>query len=179
MYLSGKYEDRHGNESSNGRRLDHTDGIKGFGKRVLCYFQDFIETDFRRQQAPRRRVTLKNDAGFRTGISLRKYSTLFESTWKTSREPLSQPFEIRIPKGRYTSPLSLTLRDLIKKQVAAVEDKEFTRISDLIIEFANSHRVACAMDTAKFVDDTAMHFVENVGAAHHHPLTIISALLDD
>jgi hypothetical protein len=74
-----------------------TDGIKGFSKRVLRYFQDFIETDFRRQQAPRRRVILKNDAGFRMGIPLRNYSSLFEAAWKGSREPLARPFEIRIP----------------------------------------------------------------------------------
>jgi hypothetical protein len=139
------------------------DGIKGFAKRTLRYFQDFIETDFRRQQAPRRRVILKNDAGFRMGIPMRKYASLFDSTWTASRTPLSQSFEIRIPKGRYTSPLSVTLRDLIKKQVAEVADDEFSRIRDVIVDYAKVHRIAGASDAEKFVDDVGMQFVDEVG----------------
>ncbi|KAF3997975.1 AAA domain-containing protein [Glaciimonas immobilis] len=139
------------------------DGIKGFARRVLRYFQDFIETDFKRQQAPRRRVILKNDAGFRLGIPLRKYAMLFDAVWSASRHSLAQPFEVRIPKGRYTSPLSLTLRDLIKKQVAMVDDEEFNSIRDLIITFATEHRVAGAKDAEKFVDDVALQFVAQVG----------------
>jgi len=139
------------------------DGVKGFAKRVLRYFQDFIETDFKRQQAPRRRVILKNDAGFRLGIPLRKYSGLFEMVWAQARQPLAQPFELRIPKGRYTSPLSLTLRELIKKQVAAVDNAEFVRITDEVVAFANAHRVAGAKDAERFVDDVALQYVEQVG----------------
>ena len=37
------------------------DGIAGFAKQVLRYFQDFIQTDFKRQQAPRRRIVFKSD----------------------------------------------------------------------------------------------------------------------
>src|SRR5690242_8140008 len=79
------------------------DGVAGFSKLVLRYFQDFIETDFRRQQAPRRRIILKNDAGFRTGIPVRKYASLFEAIWKACRDPLAKPFHIVVPKGRHTA----------------------------------------------------------------------------
>ena len=88
--------------------LAEKDGIGGFAKRVLRYFQDFIQTDFKRQQAPRRRVILKNDAGFRMGVPLRKYPTLYDALLKQIKAPISKGFEFPIPKGRYTSPLSPT-----------------------------------------------------------------------
>ena len=59
--------------------LAEKDGIDGFAKRVLRYFQDFIQTDFKRQQAPRRRVIPKNDAGFRA-ISGSDSATLIDNS---------------------------------------------------------------------------------------------------
>lgn len=43
-------------------------GLQNFSEQILKYFLDFIETDFKRQQAPRRKIALRNDAGFRTGL---------------------------------------------------------------------------------------------------------------
>jgi hypothetical protein len=111
-------------------------GVAGFARRVLRYFQDFIETDFHRQLAPRRRIILKNDVGFRMGVPLRKYPSFFDAIWKACREPLSTPFELRIAKGRFTSPLSPILRDLIRQQVEAIPDTEFEPIQITIVEYA-------------------------------------------
>ncbi|NEX63349.1 AAA domain-containing protein [Noviherbaspirillum galbum] len=139
------------------------DGVAGFAKHVLRYFQDFIETDFRRHQAPRRRIIYKSDAGFRMGIPLRKYSTLFETAWKTVRQPLTQPLEIRIPKGRFAAPLSPTLRDLIAKQVAALPDESFASIRSGVLDCAIKHRSAGARDAEKYVETVAVQFVDDFG----------------
>ncbi|HEX7633853.1 MAG TPA: AAA domain-containing protein [Noviherbaspirillum sp.] len=150
-------------EATEPSNLLSSDGISGFAKRVLRYFQDFIETDFKRHQAPRRRIILKNDAGFRMGIPLRKYSTLFETVWKASREPLAKPFELRIPKSRFMAPLSATLRDLIAKQVAAIPDESFSTIRENTIDYAKKKRITGAQDAEKFADDVSVLFVEDVG----------------
>jgi hypothetical protein len=47
-------------------------GFEGVTQKVLLYFKEFISTDFKRQQAPRRRIQLKTKEGFRTAIDLRK-----------------------------------------------------------------------------------------------------------
>ena len=52
------------------RCVEETSGITSFAARVSRYFLDFLETDFKKQQAPRRKIQLKNDAGFRTGLPL-------------------------------------------------------------------------------------------------------------
>src|ERR1039457_3703985 len=119
-----------------------TGGIPGFARHVLRYFQDFIETDFHRQQAPRRRIVLKNDVGFRMGVPLRKYPSFFDAIWKACREPLSSPFELRIAKDRFTSPLSPTLRDLIRQQVEAIPDTDLEPIKLTIVDYAVKNRVA-------------------------------------
>ena len=141
----------------------HADGIKGFARYVLRYFQDFIETDFHRQQAPRRRIILKNDVGFRMGIPLRKYPSLFDAIWKACRLPLSKPFEIRIPKARFTAPLSPTLRDLIRQQVEAIPDNEFDPIKTKIVDYAVRNRVSGSKNAEKFSEDVCIQFVEEAG----------------
>ncbi len=55
--------------------------LKEFSQKVCRYFLDFLETDFKRQQAPRRRIQLKTDTGFRSGMALRKYPRLSDEVW--------------------------------------------------------------------------------------------------
>jgi hypothetical protein len=52
------------------------DALRQFGFKVSL---DFLETDFKRQQAPRRRIQLKNEANQNTGVPLRKYEAESES----------------------------------------------------------------------------------------------------
>jgi hypothetical protein len=48
----------------------------GLLKDVCAYFRDFLDTDFRRQSAPKRSVMLKDAAGNLTGIDAAKYPDL-------------------------------------------------------------------------------------------------------
>lgn len=57
-----------------------------FSRKVCRYFLDFFESDFKRAQAPRRRIQLKNDAGFRTAIPLRKYPLLADAIRKLAQK---------------------------------------------------------------------------------------------
>ena len=139
------------------------DGIAGFANQVLRYFQDFIQTDFKRQQAPRRRIIFKNDAGFRMGVPLRKYPILYDAIIKKIKAPISKGFECSIPKGRYTSPLSATLRDLIRQQVQAIPDEAFLAIRNNTLTYAKNKRIEGSKHAEKFVDDVSIQFVEEAG----------------
>ncbi len=139
------------------------DGIAGFAKQVLRYFQDFIQTDFKRQQAPRRRIVFKNDSGFRMGVPLRKYPVLYDAIIKKIKAPISKGLEFSIPKGRYTSPLSSTLRDLIRQQVQAIPDEAFLEIRNSTLTYAKSKRIEGSKHAEKYVDDVSIRFVEEAG----------------
>src|SRR5438874_3582012 len=95
--------------------------ITQFAAKVSRYFLDFLETDFKKQQAPRRKIHLKNDAGFRTGLPLRKYPTLYTAVWRLLSAPVGDLQPLRISRSRYTATISPTLRDLIRKHVDSLE----------------------------------------------------------
>lgn len=42
--------------------------VRPVAKRISQYFADFISTDFKRQSAPRCRIQLTTETGFRSGM---------------------------------------------------------------------------------------------------------------
>jgi hypothetical protein len=52
------------------------DARTGFLKDICVYFRDFLDTDFKRQSAPKRGITLRDTAGNLTGIDTAKYPVL-------------------------------------------------------------------------------------------------------
>ena len=146
------------------------DGIGGFSQKVLRYFLTFLQTDFKRQQAPRRRIQLKSDVGFRLGMPLRKYPSLYKAAWKFAGDAPEGGLQFRLSPGKYTAPISTTLRDLIRQQVEAIEDDAIARIAASTIEFAKSRRSKAIEHPEKFVESVQVHFVEEVGTRLVQPL---------
>jgi hypothetical protein len=149
---------------------DQQDGIGGFSQKVLRYFLTFLQTDFKRQQAPRRRIQLKSDAGFRMGMPLRKYVTLYNAIWKFAGSAPEGGLQFRVAPKKYTSPISPTLRDLIRQQVEAIPSDEVTKIAGNTIQFADSHRQKAVNNPEKFVESVQVHLVEEVGTRIVQPL---------
>ena len=76
------------------------DVSQGFSKKVLRYFLSFLQTDFKKQQAPRRRIQLKSDVGFRMGMPLRKYVSLYKAAWKFAGEAPEAGLILKVPPGK-------------------------------------------------------------------------------
>lgn len=104
-----------------------------------------------------------SDTGFRMGVPLRKYPALYDALIKKIQAPISKGFEFPIPKGRYTSPLSPTLRDLIRQQVQAIPDEAFEAIRASTLSYAGSKRIDGSKHAEKYVDDVSIRFVEEAG----------------
>lgn len=146
------------------------DGIAGFSQRVLRYFLTFLQTDFKRTQAPRRRIQLKSDAGFRTAIPLRKYTSLYTAIWKFVTAAPPGVLQFRIPPGKYTAPISPTLRDLIRQHTNDIDPTSPERISAELIVYAKANRIKAVDEPEKFVDAVQIQFVELVGQKLIQPL---------
>ncbi len=155
-------------------RSSHS-AITGFAAKVSRYFLDFLETDFKKQQAPRRKIHLKNDAGFRTGLPLRKYPTLYSAVWKLLSTPVSDLEPVRIPRNRYTVAISPTLRDLIRQHVDSLERSAFETVRKEALDFARRKRGTSVENPEAYVEDVQSSFVESVGKRIVAP---ILALLD-
>lgn len=143
---------------------------RDFTQTVLRYFLSFLQTDFKKQQAPRRRIQLKSEVGFRTGLPLRKYVTLYQAAWRFISEAPEKGLTFKVSPGQYRAPVSATLRDLISQQVSRIEAETVERIGTSTIGFAAERRGKALADPEKYVEAVQMHFVEEVGARLVQPL---------
>lgn len=146
------------------------EGIGGFSQKVLRYFLTFLQTDFKRQQAPRRRIQLKSDAGFRTGMPLRKYVSLYNAVWKFADDAPEGGLQFQIPPKRFTAPISATLRDLIHQHVEAIEAETIERIGEVVVKFASQRRAKAVNNPEQFVESVQMQLVEQIGERIVQPL---------
>jgi hypothetical protein len=145
-------------------------GIKGFSQKVLRYFLTFLQTDFKRQQAPRRQIQLKSDAGFRTAMNLRKYPSLYDAVWKFAAQSPTAGLTLDIPVGRYTASISRTLSDLIQQHVDRVPASEVRAVIDNTVQYAARSRVNGTENPEAFVDSVSAQFVDEVGTHVVQPL---------
>jgi hypothetical protein len=90
--------------------------------KVAQYFQDFLESDFKRQQAPRRKIHLQSDTGFRCGMRLRPYPTLDDALWKLLSRPSGEALTLKLLPREHKRPLSATLSRVIQEQIQAIPE---------------------------------------------------------
>jgi hypothetical protein len=93
--------------------------LKQLSLKVSQYFLDFLESDFKRQQAPRRRVILQTSSGFKAGMALAGYRSLRDAMWGALGKPWDAT-AIEIAPRVFTRTLSQPLQLILKEQVAAV-----------------------------------------------------------
>src|ERR1700678_4452017 len=91
--------------------------------KVSQYFLDFLESDFKRQQAPRRRVILQTASGLKAGMPLSPYRTLLDAVWTVLAKPWEDA-EISITPRAFTKTLSQPLRLILKEQVTALSREQ-------------------------------------------------------
>jgi hypothetical protein len=149
--------------------------IVGFAAKVSRYFLDFLETDFKKQQAPRRRIQLKNDGGFRTALPLRKYHSLYRAVWKILSTPVGDLQPLKIAKSRHTAPISPTLRDLIRQHIDSLDSPSFQNARGETLDCARHKRGVAVENPEEYVEEVQACFVESVGK---HIVSTILALLD-
>ncbi len=157
------------------RCVEETSGITSFAARVSRYFLDFLETDFKKQQAPRRKIQLKNDAGFRTGLPLRKYPDLYMVIWKILSSDIGEISPLRIARSRFTAPISPILRNLIRNHVNSMESDAFIRVRQETIDYARRNRGKAVENPEQYIENVQIAFVESVSKSIVRP---VLALLD-
>lgn len=88
--------------------------------RISQYFRDFLESDFKKAQAPRRRIVLTSESGFRSGMRLTPYASLDREIWTLLGKPSGEDLKLSVSPRKYTRPISATLRKVIAEQVDAI-----------------------------------------------------------
>lgn len=157
--------------------MDGINSLRQFGFKVSRYFLDFLETDFKRQQAPRRRIQLKNEANQTTGVPLRKYAALYHAVVVLLAKNLTGNGrrELTVSRGRYKAGINPVLKNLIGQHIDAIEPQKFMTITEAVAEAARTKRGKALSDPEKYIDEITNVLEEKVTTGLVHPLL---ALLD-
>lgn len=145
------------------------DDLKTVTNKVLLYFKEFISTDFKRQQAPRRRIQLKTKEGFRTAIDLRKYPTFFRDSWAILTKP-SQAMELRIGRSTHRASISPILRNLIEQSINEISPELFNDIRINILSRAKSQRQIGATNAEAYFENISAYLHEQTAKVVVLPL---------
>ncbi len=147
------------------------EGFREFTEKILKYFLEFLETDFKRQQAPRRKVSLRNDAGFRTGINLtKKYPTLYKAVWDSLARSTEGSICLRVPRSRYKAPIEPIIKDLLRKCVQKISRDVFQEVRDHTRRVATEARAKVVGEPEAYIEMVLAGFAEKVGELVVSPL---------
>jgi len=149
--------------------------IKEISIKVSQYFLDFLESDFKRQQAPRRRIVLQNESGFRSAMRVAAYPLLQHNLWQILGKRSEGDPTLKFQPKIYSRPISNTLRSIIKEQIQAITDDELLKVRATVFDEANKSRSMAIDNPEEWVDHVRIKVAEEVGAQIVAPLL---ALLD-
>lgn len=106
--------------------------------KISQYFLEFLESDFKRQQAPRRRVILQTDNGFKSGMRLAPYNELQKTVWALLNAPINEESSFVFKPKTYNKQLSNALRLVIKEQVETISQASVDAVKAELINQAKS-----------------------------------------
>jgi hypothetical protein len=143
--------------------------------KVSQYFLDFLESDFKRQHAPRRRIVLQTETGFRSGMKVAPYPNLQRDLWglldKRSDDDLCVKF---LPRS-YSRPITATLRGIIREQIQTIGEDALSTIRAEVIDQARVTRGKAIENPEEWVDSIRLVLANDIGTQVVRPLL---AMLD-
>lgn len=138
--------------------------------KVSQYFRDFIESDFKRQSAPRRRIILQTDTGFRAGIRLRTYETLEQEVWTQIGKPSSDTMSLRMLPRKYTRPMSSVLGRIIDEQINVIPETAITAVQVAIASEVVNTQAKTIADPEAWIENLRTKAAEEISKAITRPL---------
>ena len=124
---------------------------------VSRYFRDFLESDFKRKSAPRRRVVLHSDQGLRCGMRTRPYPTLDRALWDLLGQASGRVDPITIAPRQFTRTISPTLRKVIDSQIEQIPEEALYRVRQAV--------ASAILSTAAQGQGDAEAWIESIQAA--------------
>ncbi len=144
--------------------------LRDLAVKVSQYFRDFLESDFKRQQAPRRRVSLQSESGFRSGMRTLPYPSLNQELWKLIQRPSGEDASIEISPRKYVRSISPVLRKIISEQVAALPESAFAAVRLAVTEKSTSTLGSALTDPEQWVEGVRTALADEIGANVVRPL---------
>lgn len=139
------------------------DGLRGLSQKILVYFREFLEHDFRRQLIPRRRIRLKTDAGYRCALDTRKYGSLFRDVWQLAGKPCGEA-ELRIGRRTYKAQISPLLRNLVGQYAGTITEQSLADVRSEVLAKALADRPNGVDNPQQYAEDLVAKLLESMSA---------------
>lgn len=153
--------------------------LKQLSLKVSQYFLDFLESDFKRQQAPRRRVILQTTSGFKAGMPIAPYRKLQDVIWANLDKPWDAT-ELAITPRAFTKELSQPLRLILKEQVAALSREPVEHAILAVVQQAKKSFAKALTHPEEWVSLVRQELADNIGSGIVRPmLTYLDTALRD
>ena len=156
-----------------------SDTLKQLSLKVSQYFLEFLESDFKRQQAPRRRIVLQTETGLKSGMSLSPYQSLQAAIW----QQLAKPWEstsISVTPKTYQRPLSHGLKAIVREQVSALTDESRQTVIDSVIDRAKRTLNSSVSHPEEWITTVREELADALGSNIVRPmLALLDAAIKD
>jgi len=132
-----------------------TSVLREVATNIAGYFRDFLESDFKKMQAPSRRIVLQSDTGFRAGMRLKPYASLDQDFWRLLQQPSGgEPLTIKLIPRRYTRNLSTIIQTVISEQIASINESQVFGVREAVkAKIADSYSHAIG-DPEEWIEGT-------------------------
>lgn len=137
---------------------------------IAGYFRDFLESDFKRMQAPSRRIVLQSDSGFRSGMRLKPYEMLDRDFWRLLQQPSGEPLEIKIAPRKYTRNLSAIVQKVIAEQIGAIEESQLVAVRVALKDHVDKTYTKAVSDPEEWVESAIDTLCEELSVKLVKPL---------
>lgn len=124
--------------------------------KISKYFLEFLESDFKKQQAPKRRIVLQQDNGFKCGMRLAPYPELQKIIWNLLDKPINDDLTFVFKPKAYLRQLSNSLKLVLKEQVETISQSSIDAVK---IELTNQAKVSlkdALVDSEKWIESLKM-----------------------
>jgi hypothetical protein len=146
------------------------DTVRQLALKVSQYFRDFLESDFKKQQAPRRRIVLQTENGFRAGMRVAPYPELDKALWKLLSTPSGQDLLLDIDPRRFTREVSVTLKRIIAEQIVAIPESSVVSIRNEVLSSILQKRSNAINDPEAWVEEIFLVLSSAIGEQIVRPL---------
>ncbi|MEJ8851775.1 ATP-binding protein [Variovorax rhizosphaerae] len=128
--------------------------INQIAEKVSRYFCDFLDTDFKSGQAPRRRITLTTPEGFRSGMRLAPYPALDREVWNLLSRPSGEDRSLDMVPRKYNRPISAVLQKIVREQVLAIAEEQIVAVRTGLRAEVIASRPAPSADAEAWIEAT-------------------------
>lgn len=146
------------------------ENLREVGVQICHYFKDFLETDFKRQQAPRRRIELQSESGFRTGMRVRPYEGLQRELWNLLSRASGDALQLKMAPRKFTRSLSPIVQKVVEEQIAAIESAAIERAHLNVLKHIATGYAQAIEDPEKWIEGAIENLQSQVSEQLVRPL---------